>query len=99
MRHCKGRTDTMQSGSSLGRRLRRALATLALLASLVLAACGPDTTPTAVVGPGTPQPTPANSDSGPTPGDGLPPAPTETPMQPNSGGTLRWANEGVSELD
>jgi peptide/nickel transport system substrate-binding protein/oligopeptide transport system substrate-binding protein len=90
----------MQAGSYPGRRLRRALGTLALLIPLALAACGPEATPTTGVGSSTPAPTTGDANTPPPVNGTAPPAaPTDTPMAPNSGGTLRWANEGVSELD
>jgi peptide/nickel transport system substrate-binding protein/oligopeptide transport system substrate-binding protein len=91
----------MASGRSLHGVLRR-LGTLALLVPLLLAACdtnatpttGPTTGPTATTG-GAPPATVAGTGDN-TPG---PAQPTTTPMAAGSGGTLRWANEGVNEID
>jgi peptide/nickel transport system substrate-binding protein/oligopeptide transport system substrate-binding protein len=91
----------MASERSRGRSLRRWIGTLALLGPLVLAACdtsatptsSPITAPTATVGGAAP----ATSTSGDTtPG---PAQPTPTALPAGSGGTLRWANEGVNEID
>src|SRR5215212_3989704 len=89
----------MHSGRFPGRRWRGALGMLALVLPLVLAACDSQATPTVVVGNGTPQPTAAPNTTAPPNNNNNPPGATDTPVPAGSGGTLRWANEGVSELD
>jgi oligopeptide transport system substrate-binding protein len=69
-----------------GEGVARIGAALALVFTVLLAACGPDTTPTPMASTATQSP---GGQEGGTP----------APVEGGQGGTLRWANEGVSELD
>ncbi len=99
----------MVSGRSLSGQLGRWIGALALLVPLVLAACdtnatptsGPTgaTTPTAAGNPASSTPTAAGASGAPTVAGTTAPAADDTPLAPGSGGTLRWANEGVNEID
>lgn len=89
----------MQAGKFWGGGWRRALGTLALLLPVLLAACDTAATPTVVVGPGTPAPATNTPGQNTNNNNNPPPAATETPVPPGTGGVLRWANEGVTELD
>src|SRR5689334_21084864 len=87
----------MTSRRSRGGRLRRWLGTVALVMPLLLAAC--DTNATTSTGPTA---TPGGNAPAATAAEGTTPQPTqpsESVPPAGSGGTLRWANEGVNEID
>ena len=90
-------------------RARGMLGILALLVPLLLTACGGEptatpapggaTVPPGGAGPTVPAATPNPANPTAVPGGNGQPAPTPTPMAAGTGGTLRWANEGVNEID